>query len=216
MATMFAGVVNTGINCESLNSRLTNNIYNNCNPTACWALLYLGIHDDWRQRAVSEVQSMISAHSDDTLGTEPFHKRLASIPLSAWEDELPALDLIIRETIRLSSSNTLLRRNLRSEVDAGGVRIEKGDFMAYLAADVHMDENIYKNPGMFDPGRYGADRNEDKSVYCGYVGWGAGQPFLSPEFLAHLIRNNRPTPVRGDADSKVGDETRSRHVVGGI
>jgi len=158
---------------------------------------------------------MISAHSDDTLGTELLHNRLASIPLSAWEDELPALDLIIRETIRLSSSNTLLRRNLRSEVDADGMRIAKGDFMAYLAADVHMDEDIYTNPGTFDPGRYEADRNEDKSVYCGYVGWGAGQ-FFSPEFLAYLIQTIRPTPMRGDANSKVGDETRSRHVVGGV
>jgi len=214
MIAMSAGVISTSINCESLDSRSTNNFMVTV-TTACWALLYLGNHDDWRQRAISEIQSMISTHSDGQIGTEPLHNRLASIPLSAWEDELPALDLIIRETIRLSTSTTHLRRNLRSEVEADGVRIAKGDFMAYLSTDVHMDEDIYKNPETFDPGRYEAGRNEDKSVYCGYVGWGAGQ-FLSPGFLAYLIQTNRPTPMRGDAVSKVGDETRSRHVVGGV
>ena len=149
--------------------------------TACWALLYLANHYDWRQRAVSEIQSMLSAHSDSTSGTEPFHKRLASIPLSAWEGDLPSLDLIIRETIRLSSSSTFLRRNLRTELDADGVSIAKGDFLAYSTADIHMNENIYPSPGTFDPGRYEEGRNEDKSVYCGYVGWGAGKSTSTPE-----------------------------------
>lgn len=142
--------------------------------TACWALLYLGDNGDWRQRAISEVQSMVSAHSG-TIGTEPFHKQLASVPLSAWEDELPALNLIIRETIRLSISFVFLRRNLKTDIDAEGLHIAKGDFLIYLAADVHMNENIYSRPGTFDPARYENGRNEDGVVDCGYVGWGAGK-----------------------------------------
>lgn len=129
---------------------------------------------------------MISTHSDNTLGTESFHKRLASIPLSAWEDELPALDLITRETIRLASSSTFLRRNLKTELDTDGVCIAKGDFMAYLTADVHLDENIYPNPGAFDPGRFEDRRNEGKSLYCGYVGWGPSSfPSHHPSIGAH-------------------------------
>lgn len=179
MGTLFAGVINTGINCEFLS--LTSRLIDETVTAACWALLYLGNHDDWRQRAISEIKSMISTHSDNTLRTESLHKQLASIPLSAWEDELPALDLIIRETIRLASSSTFLRRNLKTELDSDGVHIAKGDFVAYLAADVHLDENIYPNPGTFDPGRFEDGRSEGKNSYCGYVGWGAGKSlYLSP------------------------------------
>ena len=41
-------------------------------------------------------------------------------------------------------------------VVSDGVRIAKGDFMVYLAADVHMDENIHPSPEAFDSGRLGA------------------------------------------------------------
>src|SRR5258705_455528 len=118
---------------------------------------------------------MLSAHSSD-MDTESLHKQLASVPLHAWEDELPSLDLIIRETIRLASSAmfTLLRRNVKTDIDAEGVRISRGDFIAYSAADVHMNKNVYTNPETFDPGRYEDGRKEDKRVSFGFVGWGAG------------------------------------------
>jgi cytochrome P450 len=134
---------------------------------------------------------VLSTHSDTT-GTEPFHKQLASVPLSAWEGELPALDLIIRETIRLSSTWTFLRRNLRTDIDTDGVRIAKGDFMAYFVPDVHMNENIYPNPGTFDPGRYEDGRNEDKSVDFGYLGWGAGK---SVSILLNCISGTESWPT---------------------
>jgi cytochrome P450 len=148
--------------------------------TACWALLFLGKHSDWRRRAVSEVQSLISSHCGVIASTESFYKQLASVPFSAWEDELPSLDLIIRETIRLSTSFIFLRRNLKTDLDSDGAPIAKGDYVAYLSADVHMNENAYPSPGTFDPGRYEDGRNEDTSVHCGYVGWGAGKKKLFP------------------------------------
>jgi len=141
---------------------------------ASWALVYLGIHDEWHHRAVSEIQTMISTHSD-TIATEAFHKQLASIPLSAWEDELPSLDLIIRETIRLSGSLTFLRRNLGTDIDAEGVRIARGDFMIYSVADIHMNERVYSNPSTFDPGRYEDGRNEDMGEPFGFIGFGVAR-----------------------------------------
>lgn len=173
VGTLFAGIVTTGITCESLGSLKRSYVLIKF-ITACWILLYLGTHNEWRQRVISEIKSMMSTHSD-TIGVDSFHKQLATIPLPAWEDELPTLDLVIRETIRLSSSATFLRRNLKADIDVDGVRIAKGDFMAYLATDVHMDEKIYPDPFKFDPGRYEEGRNEDKGAYFGYLGWGVGK-----------------------------------------
>jgi len=132
--------------------------------TARWVVVYLGMHAEWRQRTVSEIQSMISTHSDTTLRSESFHKQLASIPL-----------IIIRESIRLPGVLTFLFRNVKSDIDADGVRIAKGGFSIYSAPDVHMNENIYPDPEKFDPGRYEDRRNEDLTEPLGYVGFGVGK-----------------------------------------
>ncbi|KAF9530197.1 cytochrome P450 [Crepidotus variabilis] len=157
MGVTFAGVVNTGVN-------------------SCWALLYLGTHPEWRTKAVNELKEITAKYSTSQFAKEePFHKTLSTIPLSAWEDELPTLDLIIRETIRLSLNGSFLRRNVRKEILIQNATIEKGDFLAYSVADTHLNPGIYPDPEEFDPGRYEKGREEDRSAPLAYLGWGVGR-----------------------------------------
>ncbi|KIM37023.1 hypothetical protein M413DRAFT_31186 [Hebeloma cylindrosporum] len=155
MGIMFAGVVNTGV-------------------TACWALLKLATNPKWKERAIEEYTALVTKHSN-TLSTEPLHKRLASIPLNAWEDELPSVDLVIRETLRFTVSGSLLRRNVQKDIVVDGVTIKRGDFMAYPTFEAHMNPDIYSNPESFDPDRYLEGRGEDKKELFAYVAWGAGR-----------------------------------------
>lgn len=108
---------------------------------------------------------------------EPFHKLLSAVPLEAWEDEMPTLDLIIRETIRLSLTGTALRRNLGKDIVIQDILVKKGDFLAYSVADTHLNPEIYSDPEEFDPGRYEEGREEDKKTHFGYLGWGVGEHF---------------------------------------
>ncbi len=85
------------------------------------------------------------------------------------------MDLIIRETIRMSMSGTFLRRSVGKDVEVQGVMVQKGDFLAYPASDVHMNKDIYTDPEKFDPARFEIGREEDKKVYFGYLGWGVGK-----------------------------------------
>lgn len=117
---------------------------------------------------------MISKHTTPSSAGESFHKLLSTIPLDAWENELAALDLIIRETIRLSLTTTALRRNVGKNITMQDTSIKKGDFLAYSVADAHLNPEIYTDPEEFNPGRFEEGREEDKKVHFGFLGFGAG------------------------------------------
>ncbi|KAJ7739145.1 cytochrome P450 [Mycena metata] len=154
LRTIFAGVLNSGVN-------------------ACWSLIYLGMNPTWKEKSTAEVRALLEKYSSSN--SDPLHKRLASIPVTAWEEEMPVAEAVIRETLRLVMGGVALRRNLEHELRIGAQTVTRGDFLAYSLADVHLDENIYPEPVKFDPGRYEAGREEDKNTPFGYLGWGAGR-----------------------------------------
>ncbi|KAJ7367612.1 cytochrome P450 [Mycena albidolilacea] len=98
-------------------------------------------------------------------------------PLAAWEDELLALDAVIRAMLRLVTDGVVLRRSLApGELAVGAETLAPGEFLAYPLVDVHLDPAIYPDPLRFDPGRYDTGREEDKRAPFGYLGWGSGVP----------------------------------------
>ena len=142
-----------------------------CTSLASWALLHLGTNPKWKRKAIDECKTLVDKY---TTSSDPLHARLSTIPLNAWEDELPNLDAIIRETLRISASGTLLRRNIANDIQIGDAIIRRGDFLAYSSADVNLNPDIYTNPMTFDPDRYGPGREEDRKETFGYLSWGAG------------------------------------------
>ena len=121
-----------------------------------------------------ELKTLVTNHTN-TLSKEPLHKRLAAIPLNAWEEELPALDLVIRETLRIAVSGATLRRNLGKDILLADTTIKRGDFLTYSLADVHLNPGIYTDPTKFDPGRFTKGREEDQKETYAYIGWGVGE-----------------------------------------
>ena len=152
---------------------------------ACWALVYLSFHDEWKAKAKAEVDALVNKHTTNS-SNEPLHGRLGSIHVSAWEDEMPILDLIIRETVRISLTSTVLRRNILEGVTFSGGLVKPGDFVAYSLADVHLNPEIYSRPHEFDPARFTPGREEDKKGTYSYLGWGAGA-FLFPFLFCFLM-----------------------------
>lgn len=87
---------------------------------------------------------------------------------------MPILESVIRESLRLAFNSALLRRNLSEPFTVAGGTIEKGDFLTYSVADVHLNPEIYTRPQEFDPLRFGPGREEDKKHTYAFLGWGAG------------------------------------------
>ncbi|KAF8815722.1 cytochrome P450 [Phlegmacium glaucopus] len=166
LSVIFAGVINTGIN-------------------SCWALVYLASHTDWKDKVKAEVDSLIQKHTTNS-SNEPLHKRLAAIHISAWEDEMPVLELVIRETLRLSVNGVTLRRNLLEDMMLSGGVVKRGDFVAFSLADAHLNPEIYLRPHEFDPARFAPGREEDKKGTFSYLGWGAGRHPCSGMKVAKL------------------------------
>ena len=148
-----------------------------CTTLASWALLHLGANPKWKRKAIDECKMLVDKYTNTT-SSDPLHARLSTIPLNAWEEELPSLDAIIRETLRISVSNTFLRRNIEKDIQIGEVTIRRGDFLAYPSAETNHNPEIYTNPMTFDPDRYGPGREEDRKEAFSYLSWGAGMLYL--------------------------------------
>lgn len=88
---------------------------------------------------------------------------------------MPVLESVVRETMRLVFSATLLRRNVVEDLHVGDKLIHRGDFMAYSVGDVHLNADIYLDPLRFDPGRFDSPREEDKRGNAVFLGWGTGR-----------------------------------------
>jgi len=121
-----------------------------------------------------ELKTLVTNHTN-TLLKEPLHERLAAIPLSAWEEDLPALDLVIRETLRITTCGASLRRNLGKDILLADTAIKRGDFLTYSFADVHLNADIYTDPTRFDPERFTKGKEEDQKEIYTYIAWGAGE-----------------------------------------
>ncbi len=174
MNIIFAGVINTGVNGEPHRFLSSTGFTSESTILASWALVYLGLHPEWKARATAELKSLFANHAISH-STDFLHIQLSSIPLNAWETKTPILEAIIKETLRLTMTGASSRRITSNELKFDGVVVKKGEFITYSEADVHLNPVIYSNPYAFDPDRYQPGREEDKKEAFCYLAWGAGE-----------------------------------------
>lgn len=95
------------------------------------------------------------------------------LPLRAW-DELPVLDLCLKDTLRLQLSGLAFRKNISNQDVAISKTeaISPGTFSAYYPRETHFNPEIYPNPEEWDPSRYLPERAEDKKQQYAWMGWG--------------------------------------------
>jgi len=134
----------------------------------------LAIHPEWREKCKKEIQDLLSRHLGDSLSSAALYEKLGSIPVSAWEDELPILDACIRETQRITLTFVAVRRNIREEMKIGERVVKRGDFLVYPLADVHLNPEYYPEPYKYDPGRWLRPDPVPNATYP-FLGWGVGR-----------------------------------------
>ena len=159
-----------------------------CSLSASWLFAFLGGHQNWRSDAVAEIEGLLDEYAPLSTFTDAsstsISLRLSSIPLEAWENEVPVLDAVIRETTRIAQPHVAMRRNLGSELYINNKIIPTDAYVVYPFSDVHLDPEIYPEPWRFDPGRREVD-----NVSFAYVGWGSGKrPFVLQTSMLIVLR----------------------------
>jgi cytochrome P450 len=157
VGALFAGLLNSGIN-------------------AAWVMCYLATSPEWLAKTRDEVRNTAAKYARDT--TLALRYQLNDVPLEAWEDEFPVIDMCLRDSIRLNLLGTAMRRNISGRpipTGNGSEVIPPGAFVTYATGDVHLDPEVYTDPYKWDPSRYLPDRAEDKKKSHGFIGWGVGR-----------------------------------------
>jgi sterol 14-demethylase len=134
----------------------------------------------WSSNIQEEVKTFVSTHtSSSSLSGDALIQALSEIPLTAWESQIPNLDLCIRETLRTSQPYTAVRKNIGPDVTIGSYVISSGSLVVYPFSDTALNPKYYPDPTRWDPSR-GIDKETP------FIGWGAGKHACKGQRLATL------------------------------
>ena len=107
---------------------------------------FLAKHPEWQERVREESRAL----GKDAIGYDDV-------------DELPALDLVFKETLRMNAPVGVLARQATKDTEIDGYFIPAGArVMLSLYATMRM-EPWWNNPDVFDPERFTPERAEDQS-----------------------------------------------------
>lgn len=118
---------------------------------------YLGKHPDWQARVRAESLA---------LGEDPLTVEALA--------ELPTLDLVLKECLRLVAPVPWMLRRTVKDTDLLGHHVPAGTNVTTLSWINHMLPEYWTDPYRFDPDRFGEDRREDKSHRFAYMPFGGG------------------------------------------
>jgi sterol 14-demethylase len=85
----------------------------------------------------------------------------------------PRLDWAIKEAVRLRPVMSHYARTNGEEYERGGYRIPKGWLTMLCPAVAHRLPELFRNPGAYDPERFGPGRDEDRQPYA-MIGFSGG------------------------------------------
>ncbi|WP_019930425.1 cytochrome P450 [Nocardia sp. BMG111209] len=89
--------------------------------------------------------------------------------------QIPQLDAVVKETLRLHPPLIILMRVARDEFEVCGNRIAPGDLVAATPAISNRLPEDFPDPDGFDPGRYLDPRQEDLTNRWTWIPFGAGR-----------------------------------------
>uniref|UniRef100_A0A8D0GJK3 Cholesterol 7-alpha-monooxygenase n=1 Tax=Sphenodon punctatus TaxID=8508 RepID=A0A8D0GJK3_SPHPU len=132
-------------------------------PATFWSLFYLIKNPEAMKAAREEVQKTIeNAGEKISLDDKPISLHRKQL------DNMPVLDSIIKEAIRLSSASMTVRvakEDFTLHLDNGSYNIRKDDVVALYPQLLHFDPEIYTDPLTFKYDRYLDGNGEEKTTF---------------------------------------------------
>jgi sterol 14-demethylase len=134
--------------------------------TSTWTAMYLVHHPECLKEVMEEQEQVMG---DDTFSG----KELDFDEVSKME----YLQNCVKESLRLQPPLIMLMRmamkDIPTTLDGKTYTIPKGDIVITSPAVASRMDSVFKNPDEFEPDRFGAERNEQKTPYA-FLGFGNG------------------------------------------
>ncbi|MEV0060445.1 cytochrome P450 [Nocardia sp. NPDC050718] len=89
-------------------------------------------------------------------------------------EQLPSLDLVFKETLRMCSPVGMLAREAVADTSILGHYVPKGTLIGLALSSGHRMEPWWSDPDRFDPERFAPDRREDKRHRTTFAPFGGG------------------------------------------
>ncbi|XP_069478437.1 cytochrome P450 7A1 [Ambystoma mexicanum] len=165
-------------------------------PATFWSLLYTIRNPDALRAATDEVQKVLEK-SGQKVSLDGKHISLTRDDL----ENMPVLDSIIKEAMRLSSASMNIRvakEDFTLHLDGNeSYSIRKDDIVALYPQMVHLDPEVYEDPLTFKYDRYLDENGKEKTVFYHkgrklkyyYMAFGSGVTKCPGRFFAvHEIK----------------------------
>ncbi|MBN3321572.1 CP17A lyase, partial [Atractosteus spatula] len=137
-----------------------------------WSIAYLIHHP--------QVQKKVQEELDSKIGMDRH-------PMLSDRGNLPYLEATIREVLRIRPVSPLLIPHVAlSDTSIGDYNIRKGTRVIINLWSLHHDEKEWKNPELFDPGRFLDEGSRVYSPSASYIPFGAGIRVCLGETLAKM------------------------------
>ncbi|KAK3699413.1 hypothetical protein QZH41_018572, partial [Actinostola sp. cb2023] len=125
--------------------------YETSSTTLCMTCYHLATNPDVQERLQQEIDS-VWADEDKMPSYDTVH-------------ELPYLDMVISETLRLCPPGFVLLRECTKDCIVKGLKIPKDCAIIVPVYSIHRDPKIYPDPERFDPERFSAEAKRSRDPY---------------------------------------------------
>ncbi|XP_069095918.1 cytochrome P450 26C1 isoform X2 [Pleurodeles waltl] len=102
-------------------------------------------------------------------------------------NSLRYLDCVVKEVLRLLPPVSGGYRTALQTFELDGYQVPKGWSVMYSIRDTHETAAVFQNPEMFDPDRFGPDRDEGRAGRFNYIPFGGGARSCIGKELAQVI-----------------------------
>jgi sterol 14-demethylase len=127
--------------------------------TTAWTMIELLRHPYYLRRVLAQLEQ-VYANTDDVS-----FQSLRDITLTEWA---------VKEALRLHPPLFMLMRAVMRDFPYGGYVFPKGTFLVVSPMVSHQIPEIFKKPELFDPDRFGPERNEDQNKF-NFISFGGGR-----------------------------------------
>ncbi|XP_062330712.1 cytochrome P450 26B1-like [Osmerus eperlanus] len=121
---------------------------------------------------------------------------------------LQYLDCVVREVLRYLPPVSGGYRSVLQTFELEGCQIPKGWSVMYSIRDTHETASVYQRPDLFDPERFGPERDEGRAAgRFNYVPFGGGTRSCVGKELAQVIIKTLAVEVLGSTEMRLATDT---------